>query len=377
MLNIIQGKPGSGKSFFAVKKIAELLINLVEDEYRTKQFGVRRVYTNIKINLEEIDTYIEEITHTGIKASKYIISLDNDFFWETGPDGKKCLCEWWDKFLDGAYIVIDEVQYYLASNSKDNKLDGYNKAFELYISTHRHKAQDLVFITQHTDNIMRSCLSMADGCYIVTNYKSFVLPLLGIPISDFDVVRSAWGNDYQAANVEFGIYVGRAFHRQNVEQLLLTDTIFKLYKSHNDNISTDRPKLNLSRLGSLFWLFRRHALQLSIKFIVLVGVCMALYYSFRAVPTAIGRLFLTPSPSSKVNVTITDKSTKAQNPIIKNNDYDVVCVTPDYIVLTSGRKIFVGEEYYYEDKIFKLNSINFAGGTFELSELQDAESSQN
>lgn len=363
MLNIIQGKPGSGKSYFAVTKIIDCLVNLCEDEKRTKKEGVRRVYTNLKLDNFEVDDYVERITASGVKASKYIVYLDNDFFWETDYDGSKVLCHWWEKFVDAAFIIIDEVQYYLASNANDKKSEGYNKDFELYISTHRHKAQDLLFITQHQDNILRSCLSMSEGTYIVTNYKNFVIPFLGIPFSDFDVVRHAWGNDYQAANVDFGLFVGRAFKKQSSQTLVLKDDIFKLYKSHNSNIDSDRPALELSRLGSLFWLFRRHALQLSIKLIILIGVVMLLWSTFSAVPKAIGGLF---NGGKSVKVTDTNKSTDSPQPI-KSADPKVVIIGDNYLILDNGQAINIGDSFRYGGKQVFLVSVDLLRGSFRLS----------
>lgn len=375
MLNIIQGKPGSGKSYLAVKKIIDLLINLVEDEKRTHQESVRRVYTNIKLNLSEIDTYCENVTFSGIPASKYVTIIDNSFFWEVAPDGSNQLSEWWDKFTDGAFIVIDEVQYYLASNSNDKKSEGYNKNFELYISTHRHKAQDIIFITQHQDNILRSCLSMSEGTYIVTNYKNFILPWLGIPVSDFDVVRHAWGSDSQAANVQYGLFVGRAFHKQSSEIMVLEDSIFKLYKSHNNNIDSDRPNLNLSRLGSLFWLFRRHALQLSIKLIILFAFVFVLFSLFRAVPSAFGKLLGGDKKIEKNSDIVTN------TPVIKDSEKPiiqlpkVVAVFHDKIVIDNAQVIRLNEVFNYGTENFKLVALDYDTGFCRFQRLPSADNS--
>lgn len=378
MLNIIQGKPGSGKSYFAVKKIVDLLVNLCEDEKRSGKEGIRRIYTNIKLNLDNIDTYVENVTFSGVRASKYIQIIDNSFFWEVGQDGINQLCEWWDKFDDGAYIVIDEVQYYLASNSNDKKSEGYNKKFELYISTHRHKAQDIIFITQHQDNILRSCLSMSEGTWIVTNYKNFILPWLGIPLSDFDVVRRAWGSDHQFANVQYGLFVGRAFHKQSSEVLVLEDSIFRLYKSHNDNVSEDRPNLNLGRFSSLFWLFRRHALQLSFKFILVFVFIFALLSVFRTVPSAFGRLFGSGKSIQAVEnvnkVTTTNQDNVTSNPI--NTLPKIVTVFKDCVVLDNGFVVRVGEEFDHDNKKFKLLAVDFDRCSYRLVRVptqQDAD----
>lgn len=370
MLNIIQGKPGSGKSYLAVKKIVDLLINLVEDEKRTGRESVRRVYTNIQLNLTEIDTYCENVTYTGICASKYVTVIDNSFFWKVGPDGNNQLCDWWEKFPDGAFIVIDEVQYYLASNSNDKKSEGYNKDFELFISTHRHKAQDIFFITQHQDNILRSCLSMSEGTFIVTNFKNFILPWLGIPVSDFDVVRHAWGHDSQAANVQYGLFVGRAFHKQSSQILVLEDSIFKLYKSHNNNIDSDRPNLNLSRFGSIFWLIRRHALQLSIKLIIIVCFVVLVLSLFRSVPAAFGKLFGGAQKTEKKLDNV------ANTPIIKPDSEPtilipkVVAVFHDKAVLDNGFVVHLHEVFDYAENTFELVQLNYTDGFCRFRRVQ-------
>ena len=61
MLTIIEGKPGSGKSYYATLHISEVV----------KQ--KRKIYTNLSLNLEALSAYV------GFDASQYVTLLDDDF----------------------------------------------------------------------------------------------------------------------------------------------------------------------------------------------------------------------------------------------------------------------------------------------------------
>jgi hypothetical protein len=143
--------------------------------------------------------------------------------------------------------------------------------FRNYISEHRHYGHNLIFITQHTDNVSTSILAMAEKLYQVTNAKSLSLPFpLNIPFSDIDVIKEAWGLKTQCYRVNVGKYFGRRVRFDNeVTTHLMTDAVFKCYTSHTlKDISSDKPSLNLTRLGSILWFCKRHFFHLFLKSVV-------------------------------------------------------------------------------------------------------------
>ena len=106
---------------------------------------------------------------------------------------------------------------------------------------------------------------MAADAYHVINIKGRVLPFLGIPFADIDVVKEAFGYNQQYANILYGNYIGRAFKPESTLHILLKSEIYNLYKSHNNSAASDRPSLNFSRFGAVCWFLRRHLWHLIIK----------------------------------------------------------------------------------------------------------------
>lgn len=349
MLNIITGKPGSGKSYFAVKKIVEQLSECLDYERREGSPHQRKIYTNISLNLDEFIRYFQTS-----EVNKYLVVIDQDFFFQTLYSGAKQLCKWWDKFDNNSLIVIDEVQYYLGTGGGVESVSDYQKEFELYISTHRHKGQDIFFITQHQDNILKSCLSMAEGLYRVDNIKSRVIPLLGISLSDFGVVKRAWGYEQQYALVTFGQLIGRAFKTDYVERVLLESSIYKLYSTHNKDVSADRPDLKLSKIGSIFWFIKKHWFHLSIKILIFYLFITALYKIVVSLP-----MILTSAipKSEKLAVTSNSVENPPILPIMEKQENKIVVIGKTYLVLDNRKIINVSEVFYYEGQ-----KVRFLGG---------------
>lgn len=350
MLNIITGKPGSGKSYFAVKKIVEQLTDCLEFERREGTPHQRKIYTNISLNIDEFIRYFQTS-----EVKKYLYVLDADFFWSTTFSGSKQLCKWWEKFDNNSLIVIDEVQYFLGSGGGVESVNDYQKEFELYISTHRHKGQDLFFITQHQDNILKSCLSMAEGLYRVDNIKSRVIPLIGIPLSDFGVLKRAWGYDQQYALVTFGQLIGRAFKTDFVERVLLDSSIYRLYQTHNKDVNNDRPDLKLSKLGAIFWLIKKHWFHLSVKALIFYLFIFGIYKVVVSLPMILTSAI--PKSEKKLDVTSNTDSTPPILPIMEKQENKIVVIGKTYLVLSNRKIVNVSEVFDYEGK-----KVRFLGG---------------
>ena len=371
-LSVIFGKPGAGKSYFAVMKIAEYLEDFCRFELQEGIEHERKIYTNLPLNLPAIDDYISDRLSKDIKASKYVKLLDEDFFIEKTSSGAFKKCDWWEKIPDGALIIIDEVQHYLSS-SKDEG-GAYLKDFQLYISTHRHRQHDLFFLTQHTDNINKVCLNMAADAYHVINIKGRVLPFLGIPFADIDVVKEAFGYNQQYANILYGNYVGRAFKPESTLHILLKPEIYKLYKSHNTDSATDRPSLNLSRFGAVCWFLRRHLWHLIIKAAVVYFIFYTCWQVICKMP-----LHLSTTLQKQMQADIksdspaklpeksqgsrrsapTNGASAANLPeTVKPSSPKIEIFTPDYFVV-DGVKYRKGDVINYEGINYTVDNIDF------------------
>lgn len=380
-LTIICGKPGSGKSYFAVHKLAQDLLDWARYELKEEKDFSRVLYSNIPLNVVEFQGFFDAHGLGAVDAAKYIKTVDDTFFFDSDSRGRRVCKEWWKDFPVNAYILIDEVHQYLPQDMSGSK--DLVKSFVDYVSTHRHEGHDLIFITQHTDNVHRSVLRMATDCYHVVNIKNKVLPLLNIPFSDFDVIKEAWGCTRQVVNILYGNYLGRSLRIQNKFSLVLKPEIFALYSSHSSEkgVSGDRPSLNLSRVGSILWFVRRHFFHVSFKLLLVYGAFWGLSFIIKEFPTILseglsdsftmqtGGSVEESSPSDVESIpTPPVPSLPLSSPLPVVSDVPVVYGV-DYVILRSGKKVFKGDVFSYEGKDVILQSVDFRSRVIVVDDL--------
>lgn len=370
MLYLIIGKPGSGKSYFAVSKIAENLVDFARYELKEKKAHERSIYTNLQLNNDAINDYVSKQIGQKVDVSHYLHFLGADFFFDTSG-GSSSPRMWWEDIPQGALVVIDEVHEYVPAQGMGGK--DFLQLFTVYISQHRHRGQDLYFITQHTDTIHKNILCMAVGAYHIMNVKSRVLPWLGIPFADIDVVKEAFGIHHQVANVLYGNYLGRSFKKESVSSIVLRPEIYALYNSHQRGGATeDSPSLHLSPIGAIIWFIRRHIVHLSFK----IGFVVAVFFIFRSIFTGLPGMVSRSMGGSAVSKTAEKKEVSPSVPVpqiersgpimnqgvpvpvhppLKDNVIYVYC--KDYIITDSGR-VNIGETFIKDGKRQTLQKID-------------------
>ncbi|MBR0191852.1 MAG: hypothetical protein IJQ31_07295 [Thermoguttaceae bacterium] len=388
-LTLIVGKPGSGKSYFAVKKIAEMVLDWLSYEKREGKPFERVLYTNLHLNDDAFNEYIAEHVGNGFDIKNYYKFIDTDFFYAKDSAGHRNPCKWWENIPVKALIVIDEVHQYLPAGGTGSK--DYMQEFVEYVSTHRHKEHDIIFITQHPDNINRSILNMAADVYHIINIKNRVLPWIGIPFADIDVVKEAWGCKRQVANALYGNYVGRSFRAQNNVTFQLKPEIFALYQSHTllngQGGGEDRPDLKLGKIGSLFWFAKRHIWHLSFK----AGLVYAAFWGIRFMLSQAPQIFAdgmtkgmkvevpsnpessaadpvpvsTPSSPPGSNYKYKSEKVPEKKDIkekIQNdfyNDSGIFIYGPDYIITRNEGRVNVGETFNFQGESVVLLSVDY------------------
>jgi hypothetical protein len=230
----------------------------------------RILYTNIPLSVEKINEYLRK--ETGIKdcdVSKYIELLDDTFF--------SSRSDWWEEFENGAMVVIDEVHHYLPASIK-RKSGGQDTAdlFMNYVSTHRHRQQDIIFLTQHLNNIAVEIKRMAEVIYEVLNIKNTTVGIwpFKVQMEDIDLVRQSWGMPVQLAHIKRGVCSANTVeYDKQCDQFFLTPALFGLYQSHTlSNESLDRPSLKLGKVGSLIWIIRKYLMRFGVWGAVLIAV---------------------------------------------------------------------------------------------------------
>lgn len=181
MIHFITGKPGAGKSFYAVKQLVWEL-----------EHSERYICTNLPLNLDEIAEYchlhikkpvdlnnrLRLLTHE--EANKFwLYEPGSDYLKRIsiGRDGKQNLITAPDfsdreKTSPGCLYIIDEV--HILFNAR--KWQTVSEDCEFFLSQHRHLRCDCLFVTQHPDKVDKNFKRNAQDFTFITNYETFRLP---------------------------------------------------------------------------------------------------------------------------------------------------------------------------------------------------------
>lgn len=380
-ISLIIGKPGSGKSYYAVSKIADQLCDFARYEQRNQQPAEGGFWTNLHLNFEECDKYVKNNTSIKFDSSRYLHLLEDSFFYE--EDGKTPR-EWWEDIPIEQTIVIDEVHQYIPSHGTGDR--NYMERFTKYISQHRHYKHEIWLITQHTDTIHKNILCMAESAYHVTNVKTRIIPFLGIPFADLDVVKEAWGCRRQIANIIFGNYLGRSFKKESLFSIVLKPEIYALYVSHmyTKGAEGDKASLHLGRFQSIIWLLRRHFFQLSVKAFICVITFYSIRYLLSDAPNVLSKS-LVPALKESQDKNLTSSSSEAldrlrSDSVIKRTPREgpetvkfsgVYVYGKDFIITERGR-VEPGENFFYYGEKKKLLSVDFLRRVVDVDDVVDS-----
>ncbi|MFA7345703.1 MAG: zonular occludens toxin domain-containing protein [Terrimicrobiaceae bacterium] len=166
----ISGRPGGGKSFYAVK----LLLRLLFDDDRP-------IVTNLPLRLDNILKYCFSKGRDDIEVYSRILILDDDQvpdFWRyrgvNRPVLPACANDRWklgerpafEQVKGGVVYFLDEVHDFL--NSRNWQTTG--NACLYYISKHRHLGDDVFWITQSIKNVDNQFRSVTQDYTYCRNY---------------------------------------------------------------------------------------------------------------------------------------------------------------------------------------------------------------
>lgn len=149
MINLLLGRPGSGKSYEAV------VFHVIE----TIKAG-RMVITNLPLNLVAIGAFFPEavnliqVVTKSASGGPLPFTSVNDFQFD-----------WRGKDDIGPLFVIDECHKFFPSS-------GTSRAVLEWFAEHRHLGVDLLLITQTPKNISRPILDMVQVVYRVSNNRT-------------------------------------------------------------------------------------------------------------------------------------------------------------------------------------------------------------
>jgi zona occludens toxin len=194
MISLIQGRPGSGKTYEAVKyHILQAL-----------KLG-RRVVTNIPVSKShvvkvfdderaELLTVVDNFDTSDYQATSinYHFSNPEHYQYDVDADGV------------GVLFVVDECHFALPKS-------GTNAAVKRFYTMHRHEGHDIVLVTQQVSQVDRDILRLCEFVYKCTKASSL-------------------GSSKRYLKKVYEGYRGSEVNREIREY---DSSIFKFYKSHS------------------------------------------------------------------------------------------------------------------------------------------------
>lgn len=158
-INIIVGRPGSGKSY---ESIVYHVLPALKDG--------RKVVTNLPLNLKHFEqVYGPEILDL-IDIKKDSFSKDNGVIRAFSDPSDFTNDEWKNEQGQGPLFVVDECHFvYPSSNSKKGSL--INECLE-YFSMHRHHGHDILLMTQSLGKLHKDLRAMIQIQYAVSKHTA-------------------------------------------------------------------------------------------------------------------------------------------------------------------------------------------------------------
>ena len=304
MINIVIGKPGSGKTYHIVKYLYEVLTELLK-----KSEIERKVYTNISVNIDEFNrqlskTFGEEIDVTNIlitleaedlKYNSRLITMEDRIekrvagksFYSVAATSKAFF---WNRFDDNALIIIDEIQKYLSTVREESESE--RQSLIEYFSLHRHKRHDWYFITQNLLSLPVEIRRVSEKVYNIFNAKSMNLGFpINIPLRDIETLLAGFNVSRQVYRVREGYLENtyRVTYEDSVEVVVMEKRVFALYQTHTqlkDNASASifRGDSTLpfdlgkgQQWRAIKWFLGKHGFHLTVKLIIVVWFVVGIF----------------------------------------------------------------------------------------------------
>ncbi|WP_456471452.1 zonular occludens toxin domain-containing protein [Caminibacter sp.] len=225
MITIIEGIPGSGKTYYAVK-------TLVEGEY----YYYDKVYTNIKLNLPYIKLKYPEL----YKRLDFITAEEIENLGEWAKNKSNCL------------LILDEIQIYYNSREWQRR----NREFLEFLTQHRKQGIDLWAITQDKKNIDTQFRRLAGIIIQCVNASQLEVFIFRLP--NFFIVKKFSG----------GVRAGTEFFKLNKKVALAYDT-FARVDMDNEKAKAKKLPFGLRLRRAIVWhKFARFVSYLIVAFII-------------------------------------------------------------------------------------------------------------
>lgn len=309
MINIVIGKPGSGKTYHMVRYLFDLLADLIK-----KKDNERTVYTNISVNIDEFNRQLsakfgQPVDISGIlvilgpedlKFNPALLAMEDRIekrvagksFYSVAATSKAFF---WNRFPDDALIMIDEIQKYLSTVKEESESE--KQSLIEYFSLHRHRKHDWYFITQNLLSLPVEIRRVSEKVYDIFNAKSMSIGFpINIPMRDVEILLAGFNVSRQVYRVREGYLEStyRVSYDDSVEVVVMEKRVFALYQTHtqlaeNQSASIFKGDSALpfdlgkgQRLRAVAWFLKKHGFHLGVKLILVCwffgGIFIFLYH---------------------------------------------------------------------------------------------------
>ena len=347
MITIVVGKPGAGKSYDTTDRLANDLVG------RIRQGGeIPQICTNLRLNEDNFDAYLKKYSKKEVHVE--ITILDDDFL------SRPC---WWLDLPPNSRIILDEAQFYF-SKARISQQENQNLIETL--STHRHRRQDWILLTQSLTTLSTDVRRYCENVIEVLNAKSISLPWpLSISVRDIQVLLWGFGVRSQIYRTREGLLEGTYKVAWEGELIVKRTTreIYSLYRSTERKESGDSALPYADGKGAWRRALRWFLLKHGFRFLLIAGVVNLVGFFVYAHFFAGDKQPL--KPQSIIN---------QKKPVYKNVDYDDY-LSIENVDVEGVEPPVIGEDWIIENGETKEKSINPRAGSLDVSRVRVLDSS--
>lgn len=234
VISFYTGKPGAGKSYYAVYTIGELL----------KLKKVKGVITNLP--LTEKFPFIMDCE-----------LIDPKEFLKMAGSGDISMLK--DKDINGKLIVIDEFHLMCPRTG----MNAQRKIWKEFLAEIRHHGAMFWGISQSTDQIDREVMRLAPCRYEVINKGNLTSYIFGIPYSEiYELIWAVTGVPHHVFRAKKYSYTVK-WILESSRDIQVRDEVFGWYMSRSAAFGSDKGALEYEKPGILqsirgFWQWRYH-----------------------------------------------------------------------------------------------------------------------
>lgn len=160
-VNIIVGRPGSGKSY---ESIVYHVIPALKDG--------RKVVTNLPLNLEHFKQVFGEEVLELIEVREDSFDKDRGVIKALSRDVDFTSDDWRNDLNQGPLYVIDECHFQFPRTGRGKQASEELADFLLYLSEHRHYGHDFVLMTQSLGKLNKDLRDMIEIQYAVSKHTA-------------------------------------------------------------------------------------------------------------------------------------------------------------------------------------------------------------